>query len=119
VDQKSTPKNYRYLDGSGNEYKFNNKFIEYIPIKPFYSSSGVYDGGDHIKKDIKEFQFNQLSSILNTAMENKKIHITDRVKRSGIIIIQDKNKQKTCILNPNSKEVQNIEKMLHEIISNC
>ena len=117
MDQKSTPKNYRYLDGSGNEYKFNNRFIEYIPVKPNFSSSGVYDGGDYIKKEINEFQYNQLSSILNVAMKNKKIHITNRVKRSGIIIVQDKDKEKKCILNPDSNELKDIEELFLAIIS--
>ena len=117
MDQKSTANNYRYLDGSGNEYKFNYKFIEYIPVKPQFSSSGVYDGGDYIKKEVKEFQYKQLSSIFNGVMENKKIHITNRIKRSGVIVVQDKDKEKTCILNPDSKELKDIEKLLLDIIS--
>ncbi len=117
MDLNSTTVNYKYLDGSGNEYKFSNKFIEYIPVKPHFSSSGVYDGGDYIKKEINEFQYNQLSSILNAAMKNKKIHITNRVKRSGIIIVQDKIKEKKCILNPDSNELKDIEKLLFDIIS--
>ena len=119
MDLIPTPKNYRYLDGSGNEYIINNEFIEYIPIKPIYSSSGIYDGGNYIKKEINKLEYDQLISTLNRAMNNEKIHIKNRVKASGMIIIQDKNKENMCILNPNSKEVQNIEKMLQDIISNC
>ncbi len=117
MDQIFTPKNYRYLDGSGNEYKFNNRFIEYIPVKPHFSSSGVYDGGDYIKKEVIEFQYDKLSSVFNIAIENKKIHVANRVKRSGIIIVQDKDNEKKYILNPNSNELKDIEKLLLDIIS--
>lgn len=117
MDQKFTPKNYRYLDGSGNEYKFNNRFIDYIPVKPHFSSSGVYDGGNYIKKEVKEFQYDQLSSIFNIAIAHKKIHIVNRVKRSGIIIVQDKDNEKRYILAPNSNELKDIEKLLLDIIS--
>ena len=117
MDLKSAAKNYRYLDGSGNEYKINSKLIEYNPVKPHVSSSGIYNGGNYVKKELKEVQYDQLSSILNTAIENKKIHITNRIKRSGIIIVQNKEMEKTCILNPDSKELKDIEKLLIDIIS--
>ena len=119
MEQESTQKNYRYLDGSGNEYIINNEFIEYIPIKPIYSSSGIYDGGNYTKKEINKLEYDQLISILNRAMNNEKSHIKNRVKASGVVAIKDKKKEKTCILSPDSTEVQNIEKILHEIISNC
>ncbi|MFW9877172.1 MAG: hypothetical protein ACFFG0_29125 [Candidatus Thorarchaeota archaeon] len=47
----------RYLDGNGNEYIINEKskiIIEYIPVKPIFSSSGLYNGGDYVKKEINK-----------------------------------------------------------------
>ncbi|MCK4380099.1 MAG: hypothetical protein KAW51_03110 [Candidatus Lokiarchaeota archaeon] len=115
---KLNPKIYIYLDGNGNKYIVNDEIIEYIPMKPSLSSSGYYNGGNYIKKEISNLQYNQLVSTLNIAIKNKKSHIKNRVKASGMIIIQDKNKENKCILNPNSKEVQNIETLLHDTISN-
>ncbi|KKL89333.1 hypothetical protein LCGC14_1915730, partial [marine sediment metagenome] len=49
------PKTYRYLDGSGNQYYIQDdmrKTIEYMPVKPLSSSSGIYDGGKYVKTEI-------------------------------------------------------------------
>ncbi len=117
MDPKSTPKIYNYLDGNGNKYIISNEFIEYIPVKPAFSSSGVYNGGDYTKKEISEIQYNKLATSLNVAIKNKKCHIKNRVKISGLIVIQEENKEKAYILSPDSKEIQRIEKLLHDIIS--
>ena len=41
---KSAPKLFKYLDGNGNKYIISKNFIEYIPVKPTFSSSGVIMG---------------------------------------------------------------------------
>ncbi len=111
----------RYLDGSGNEYIINNEAkitIEYNPVKPLQSSSGIYDGGDYIKKEISEQQYDKITSTLREAIKNRDIYINDRVKGSGMIILQEKNKETVYILEPGSKEIDEIEKNLHVIIQN-
>ena len=75
---------YEYLDGNSNQYlieKEDKIIIEYIPIKPYQSSSRIYDGGDYIKKEISKLQYNQLKKSFNDTFKNKEIHIKDRVKR--------------------------------------
>ncbi len=52
-----------YGDGNGNQYIIEQDTIEYNPIKPKFSSSGVYDGGDHIKKKITQQQYTKIASI--------------------------------------------------------
>jgi len=87
---------FRYLDGSGNEYvlrKETNFTLEYTPVKPFYSSSGTYNGGNYLKREITEVQCSKIISTLNTMIKKKDILIKDRVKASGIIIIQEKSKE--------------------------
>jgi hypothetical protein len=114
-------KTCRYLDGSGNEYIINCEYkitIEYNPVKPLQSSSGIYNGGDYVKKEISEQQFNKILSTLREAVDNKKILINDRLKGSGMIILQEKNKEEVYILKPGSKEINDIEKVLHHIIHN-
>ena len=41
-----------YGDGNGNQYIIEQESIEYNPVKPKFSSSGIYDGGDHVKKKL-------------------------------------------------------------------
>jgi len=110
----------RYLDGSGNEYIINkeaNITIEYNPVKPLQSSSGIYDGGEYVKKDISELQYNNIISTFREAIENRDIYINDRVKGSGMIIFQEKDKENIYILEPGSKENENIEKSLRDTIN--
>ena len=122
-DHRSKSKNkiYKYHDGNNNTYIIKNegkKTIEYIPIKLHFSSSGYYDGGNHIKKEISQLKFNEITSIIDEVRRNKKCHISNRFKKSGMITILRKNDKKTYILNPDSKELYKIEKILLDTIKN-
>lgn len=109
---------YTYLDGSSNKYVITHKSVEYTPIKPEFSSSGIYNGGDYMKKEISKSQFEKIVLVIKKAIGNKKSHIKNRVKASGLIIIEEGNDEETCILNPGSEELANIEEMLHSLIKN-
>ena len=114
-------KTYGYYDGSGNGYiaiDQYNSTIEYDPVKPAFSSSGIYDGGDYKKKEISKSQLNEIITVFNVAINNKEIHIKDRMKTSGMITIQIENESKTYILAPDSEEKNEIEKKLKEILNN-
>ncbi len=109
---------YEYIDGNGNKYLITNegkKIIEYIPMKPHLSSSGVYDGGEYMKKELSNQEWDILILNLNQAVRNSESHIKNRIKKSGMVIIDDKNVKKSCILDPNSKKLLEIEKLLHSI----
>lgn len=114
---ESSPRIFNYLDGNGNKYIITNEFIEYLPIKPPISSSGVYNGGYNTKKEINELDYDILVKNLFKALKNKKIHIKNRIKMSGVIIIKERKKQKTYILKPGSEEILDIETLLKKIIS--
>lgn len=108
----------KYSDGNGNQYIIEQDSIEYNPVKPKFSSSGIYDGGDHVKKKITQQQYDKIASIFKEAIANKASHIKKRVKMSGVITIQEANALKSCILSPNSEELNEIEKTLKNIIKN-
>ncbi|MFX1393434.1 MAG: hypothetical protein ACFFAH_07655 [Promethearchaeota archaeon] len=117
----SKKKIYKYHDGNNNTYIIKNegkKTIEYIPIKLHLTSSGYYDGGNHIKKEISELKYNEITSTIDQVRRNKKCHISNRVKKSGMITILKKNYKKTYILNPVSEELSKIEKILLNTIKN-
>jgi len=107
-----------YVDGNGNQYIIEQDGIEYNPVKPKFSSSGIYDGGDHVKKKITQHQYNKIALIIKKAIANEASHIKDRVKMSGAITIQEVNTVKSCIISPNSEELNEIEKILKDIIKN-
>jgi hypothetical protein len=103
-------------DGNGNQYIIEQGSIEYNPIKPKFSSSGIYDGGDHVKKNITQQQYNKIASIFKKAITNEESHIKNRVKLSGVITLQEGKVVKSCILSPNSEELREIEKILKNTI---
>jgi len=105
-----------YGDGNGNQYIIEKDSIEYHPVKPKFSSSGIYDGGDHMKKNITQQQYNKIASIIKEAIANKASHIKNRVKLSGAITIQEGKVVKSCILSPNSEELNEIEIILKDTI---
>ena len=107
---------YEFQDGNGNRYIIKSDLIEYIPIKPSQSSSGLYDGGDYTKKEISKLQFNKISSVLVEAIKNDTCHIKNRVKMSGRIVVLEGDNKNSYILNPYSEERDNIERKLREII---
>ena len=54
---------------------------------------------------------------MREAIENRDIYIDDRVKGSGMIILQEEDKEVIYILEPGSKEIDNIEKNLRDTIN--
>jgi len=107
-----------YGDGNGNQYIIEQDSIEYNPVKPKFSSSGIYDGGEYVKKSISQQQYDKIASIFKEAIANEASHIKNRVKMSGVITIQEGNNVKSCILSPNSEEAKEIEKIVKDIIKN-
>jgi hypothetical protein len=109
---------YELLDGNGNKYVIKNETIEYIPMKPALSSSGFYDGGNYIKKEITALQYSEITSVINKIIRNMDMHIDKRVKMSGMITIQEENDKKVYIISPNSTELNTILEIIQDIIEN-
>ena len=107
-----------YGDGNGNQYIIEQDSIEYNPVRPKFSSSGIYNGGDHVKKKITQQQYKKIASIFKEAIANEASHIKNRVKMSGAITIREGKVVKSCILSPNSEKLNDIEKILKDIIKN-
>ncbi len=110
---------YSYADGSGNVYNiFPDKkgwVLEYKPVQPGFSSSGIYSGGEYVKKKISKSQYKKILSNIDKAVKNTKIHIKERIMTSGLITIQKNKSTKTYIIKPNSTEQLDIERVLKEI----
>ena len=110
---------YQYLDGNGNKYlivKNEQITLEYFPMEPSLSSSGIYDGGEYVKKDLEASQFEQLQDLIENAQSHTSDHIPDRVKGSGQIIITRQKDSEKFILRLNSEYLEEIESFLSKII---
>jgi hypothetical protein len=110
------PTQYRYSDSSGNTYKISADSIEYIPMTPEMSSSGMYSGGDPVKKQISKADYNKVKSEINNIVMNTSIQIKDRTKLSGLIIIMEDGKKDVSLLIEKSPEKESLEKMLKKLI---
>ena len=103
-------------DGNGNQYIIKRDSIEYNPVKPKFSSSGIYNGGEPVKKTLIAREFDKLISIFKNAMVDEENHVKNRVKGSGAITIRDKDIMTSCILSPNSEKLNEIERILKDIL---
>jgi hypothetical protein len=112
----STSTHYEYADGSANVYVITSDSLEYIPVKPEESSTGMYSGGDPKKVAIKIEDFRNVRSLLEAAEKNHKVHIPDRIKTSGVITIISGAEKTNFILKPGCKEIIAIETALKELL---
>ncbi|MDH4127886.1 MAG: hypothetical protein OEV44_03975 [Spirochaetota bacterium] len=109
---------YGFVDGSGNIYIIDSIYIEYKPVEKHMSSSGLYSGGKYVKKKLKTEEYDKIISNINIAINNKTIHIKNRVKGSGLIIVEKELTKQAYIINGRSKENIIINELLKKIINN-
>lgn len=96
---------YTYTDGSGNMFAITNAeriTIEYHPIKPLYSSSGIYDGGEPLNKEVSISAYESIITLLNDAIDDKKNHLKNRIKTSSIIGLEKEDFKEYYIISHNS-----------------
>jgi hypothetical protein len=110
------PTQYRYSDSSANTWKISIDSVEYIPMTPEMSSSGMYSGGNPVKKQISKSDYNKVKSEINNIVMNISIQIKDRTKLSGVITIIEDQKKDLTILIDKSPEKESLEKLLEKLI---
>lgn len=109
---------YQYADGSANLYIITPDSLEYVPVKPEASSTGMYSGGDPKKVALKPETFRNVRALLETAKKNHAVHIPDRIKTSGMITTLSGDKETHLILKPGCEEITNIENELKKLLGN-
>jgi hypothetical protein len=107
---------YQYADGSANVYIITSSSLEYVPVKPEESSTGMYSGGEPKKISLSIHEFRNLRALLEAAKNNHAIHIPDRIKTSGLITTISGNDKTSFILKPGSKEITSIETLLTKLL---
>ena len=109
---------YVYADGSANLYIISSDSLEYDPITPEESSTGIYSGGEPKTVSISTEQFKSISQLFDKALANKAVHIEDRMKTSGAISIIKGDVRTQIILAPGCAEKEAIESLLKQILAN-
>jgi hypothetical protein len=109
---------FEYADGNGNTYKVQHSSLEYIPVKKEESSSGMYSGGDARTVTLNAEQYKNITTLLESALNNTAIHINDRVMMSGVVRAVSSENKRSCIIKPGSDELRRIEQTLKSIVGN-
>ncbi|MCP4437666.1 MAG: hypothetical protein GY810_01870 [Aureispira sp.] len=110
---------YRYGDGSANLYVVTPTTIEYDPMKPKYSSSGIYDGGEPVKKTITPEEFAEITIQIEKAFANKSEHIQNREKGTGSVSVFGATQNNgSFILARGSKAKRELEAALKKVVGN-
>ncbi|MBN1700072.1 MAG: hypothetical protein JW881_21355 [Spirochaetales bacterium] len=108
---------YRYSDGSGNSYVIRGNSIEYIPVQPSFSSSGIYSGGERSVTGIMKADYKRLVSLFERAIENTSVHIGERRMGSGYIEKETDGRRFNIIVEPDSNARHEIEDMLRKLVA--
>jgi hypothetical protein len=82
---------FEYADGNANRYILTNNALEYIPVKPEESSSGVYSGGTPTMIKITPEQHQQIHATILLLIGNTQLHLPNRVKMSGLLFNRTEN----------------------------
>ncbi len=106
-----------YSDGSGNTWTVSPTTVDYNPVQPETSSSGIYSGGKNYTKAITTEQFQLLKMAVSAALADKEAHITNRVKGSGYIESYTENAVVKIIISPDSKHREIIETILKSYVA--
>lgn len=107
---------YTYADGSANRYVITASSLQYIPVKPEESSTGMYSGGEPAEVNLTEEQFKNLQQLLEKAISAMGNHITDRIKMSGEVTRTTASDTVTIILKPGAPEQAALESALKQLL---
>jgi hypothetical protein len=107
---------YHYADGSANVYDVTESSLEYIPVRPEQSSTGMYSGGNPGKISLTSEQFSSVKNLMEAAIRKTDIHIPDRIKTSGLISRIGGAGDTTVYITGESSEMREIENLLHKLL---
>lgn len=106
---------FQYADGSANRYIISKEMIEYVPVKKENSSSGFYSGGEPAKKEITPEEFSLIERMLMALIDQRNLHIEDRVMMSGVITHNSECHKEKYIIKP-CDQIRELEKFLKELV---
>ena len=98
---------YIYLDGTANKYIIKQTSVEYIPVKPEQSSSGMYSGGNPWEVKIDDQQFARLHFVFQKAIFKNGMQKGQREKGTGMLIVEPDNVSYIFKMNsPYKKDIE-------------
>jgi len=104
---------YIYTDGNNNTWRIWKSCVEYIPITPAQSGSGIYSGGVPVTVRLEPKQYAELRQLLQQAVNDVTLHKVNREK--GDSAITEKQSDRTIYLARSSKWQKKIENWLKNL----
>ena len=102
---------HAYVDGNNNTYEIGDR-LEYVPITPERSSSGIYSGGPPKSVVLATEQRAQLIALLERIAADTENLLADRPKGSGTVIHGDQR----AVCRGSSPLKQELETMLRALL---
>ncbi|GIV37939.1 MAG: hypothetical protein KatS3mg032_2318 [Cyclobacteriaceae bacterium] len=109
--RNETPQ-YEYADGNANRYILTAYYLEYFPVTPQESSSGIYHGGKPFKVRLTPAEYKSLQLLFEKALVDTACHIPSRTMMSGLIIKHHAARTERVIIAPAASIRQEIEAAL-------
>lgn len=106
----------RFSDGNGNRYVLGGGSLEYVPVSPKDSSSGVYSGGEPMTAPLGEAAYAELLELFQKALSSRAVAPT-RGKGTYLLAWTEDNKAKQRLLEPSSSEARALEAALQDVLS--
>ncbi len=104
---------YEYSDGSANLYLITPQSLQYFPVQPEESSTGMYSGGTPYSVRLSASDYKNLKNLLDLALEDQANHQSSRTKMSCLIVRM--RPTDTTIIRPGAPALSAIEATLHKL----
>jgi len=105
-----------YSDGNANTWIISPSGLEYIPVTPQESSSGIYSGGVPVNKTITSLVYQKICEATDTIFRSGKPFLVMRTMGSVQIRRIMNDKEETVILVSEDTNVISLRTLLDEYI---
>ncbi len=103
---------FTYTDGSGNGFSISRGKLDYSPVKPQFSSSGIYDGGDPSSIELSTEDEEKLTSLALRAFESISGHSERREMGCGTLRLEGES----IFLKRNARSKEELEQALKSFL---
>jgi hypothetical protein len=103
---------HAYIDGNNNTYEIGDR-LEYVPITPAQSSSGMYSGGLPNSVALDAERRAELLELLERIVADTENVITDRPKGCGTVV---RDEQRTFTRASSSLKLE-LERLLQSLLA--
>ena len=106
--------NIKYSDQNSNQYLVTQDTFIYEPMTKEGSSSGAYEGGEPIKKEIDNAEFEMIAEVVLQLKSDSTQHAAKRKKLISVLVITSGNLNEKFFIKP-CESRDRLEELLKEL----